>query len=387
MPTETQIHRTPIHEQIEAALRRELATLRPGEKLTSEVKLAKRFGVSVNTVREAITTFTHQGLVKRRAGRGTYILDQTAKQHVAIVGGVHPLYPRGTGFRYRVIEWLHGFFGDNGVRVHTYWARYATDNEPLEPMLDEFADNLRLGRIRGVVLTHGPFDARWRKLFADCRVPVVGGESSYRVVSDDLAMAREGARYLVAVGRRKLALLAGTEPLAEPAYEAAVQRRARGAFGDVLRQHGVAVREEWMRSDFFATAPGAGYAQFKEVWTAAPDKPDGLLVPDDILFNDVCAAILEMGIRVPEQLLIVAMANKNSGMLYPFPTVRMEYDPELFAEHLGQMLWQLMRQERVLEPNPSVSFEWVGADPQWWKQEQINLAKPPALAVKKEEVQ
>ena len=88
--------RHPIHEQIANLLREQIAKSRPGEQLDSESKFSRRFGVSVLSVREALSTLAHEGLVIRRHGSGTYVADRTAQQHVALMFGSHPLYSQST---------------------------------------------------------------------------------------------------------------------------------------------------------------------------------------------------------------------------------------------------------------------------------------------------
>jgi len=52
----------------------------PGTRLKSEPELAASLGVSRATLREAMRTFEGQGLIRRRQGVGTFVLDQ--KQNI-----------------------------------------------------------------------------------------------------------------------------------------------------------------------------------------------------------------------------------------------------------------------------------------------------------------
>lgn len=50
---------------------------KPGEKLLSEPDLARKLGVSRATLREAMRAFEGQGLIRRRQGVGTFIVNHT----------------------------------------------------------------------------------------------------------------------------------------------------------------------------------------------------------------------------------------------------------------------------------------------------------------------
>ncbi len=63
-----------IQDQLSALI----SKMKPGDKLPSEPQLAKQFGVSRATLREAMRAFETQGLLLRRQGSGTYIMQPPA---------------------------------------------------------------------------------------------------------------------------------------------------------------------------------------------------------------------------------------------------------------------------------------------------------------------
>lgn len=65
-----------VYSQIAKFLREEIvAHCRPGACLPSEHELACRFGVNRHTVRRAVDDLVAAGLLERRRGKGTYVLD------------------------------------------------------------------------------------------------------------------------------------------------------------------------------------------------------------------------------------------------------------------------------------------------------------------------
>ena len=60
-----------IHDQIKANIENE--TYKIGDRLPSERELAKQFGVSRMTLRQAIQTLADEGILERKIGSGTYV--------------------------------------------------------------------------------------------------------------------------------------------------------------------------------------------------------------------------------------------------------------------------------------------------------------------------
>lgn len=66
---------TPVYAQLAAVVRRRIAdeTYPPGSRLPAESALAKSFGVSPMTARQAIGVLAQEGLVRRVQGSGTFV--------------------------------------------------------------------------------------------------------------------------------------------------------------------------------------------------------------------------------------------------------------------------------------------------------------------------
>ncbi|TVM35053.1 FadR/GntR family transcriptional regulator [Oceanidesulfovibrio marinus] len=62
--------------------------LAPGDRLPAERRLAEAFGVSRNSVREAIRVLTNQGLIISKVGSGTYVADVQGEEFAAALAGV-----------------------------------------------------------------------------------------------------------------------------------------------------------------------------------------------------------------------------------------------------------------------------------------------------------
>ncbi|MFP4371997.1 MAG: GntR family transcriptional regulator [Halanaerobium sp.] len=67
----------PIYEQVIEEIKKEIVRgeLKPGAKLPSQRKLARKIDVNPNTVQRAYREMEQRGLVETKRGRGTFIRD------------------------------------------------------------------------------------------------------------------------------------------------------------------------------------------------------------------------------------------------------------------------------------------------------------------------
>lgn len=68
-----------LYEQITDRLRHYVSTLASGQQLPTEADLVDRFQVSRSTVRKAIQQLVSEGMLSRRAGKGTFVTMSTPK--------------------------------------------------------------------------------------------------------------------------------------------------------------------------------------------------------------------------------------------------------------------------------------------------------------------
>src|SRR6478735_6983235 len=88
--TSPRVRRAGLIEQVAERFRLEVVSGRwsVGERIPTEAALVAQFGVGRNTVREAVQSLVHAGLLRREQGRGTFVisaseLDGTLERQLA----------------------------------------------------------------------------------------------------------------------------------------------------------------------------------------------------------------------------------------------------------------------------------------------------------------
>ena len=332
----------PAHLQISEAVRNLIlgGKLAPGERIPSTHELAKLWRAHVPAVHAALTTLVKEDLLVRVPGSGTFVTDHAGQRFVALAAlfseAIHD-----SDYQARVFRLVDSILRERGFQT----CHYVKPN--YSEAWADFRKDIASGRLSGAA-----FFAMWARELGDALqqkgIPFIGPHEQpiNFVYVDYETMARDGARYLVERGCRKIAFMGGDLP---------------ASFRAVLGEAGVPIHEPWLRSAVSPHVPGAGWEQFRELWAARDEKPDGLLVLDDVLFRDVALGILNSHIRVPDQLQVVTHSNKGSGLAYPFPVALLEIDPREVAEATVEMLMQLMRKETVREPVRSIQARLIPA--------------------------
>jgi len=301
----------------------------PGGKMPPLHALSATLGVSPTTLRTAQALLVKEGWLDVRHGSGVYATARVAQRTVAIVSEMDLLHPRATPFVSEVARLLRGALTQRGLRTELYVGTVIPWSDAKDPTCKRFFEDFDAGRLDGVAVVNAPREEPW--LSQERKSATFWVSLPCDVLTPDAKqLIGLGVRQLRAQGCRRVAMLGwGGGSLPE-------------VFRAAARESGVETRDGWLRTDFHPWLTAAGWDEFREAWSAYPDKPDGLLILDDGLFTEAAIAIDELHIRVPDQLRVVTHANKGAGVRYPFPVTLLQNDPALAAAILETKLLNLM---------------------------------------------
>jgi DNA-binding transcriptional regulator YhcF (GntR family) len=365
-PLRKQLLHDRLADQLRASLR---DNGRPGQRLESEAVMARNAGVSIVTLRNAMLILEREGLIERSPGRGTFVSappepgtlnqepstkNQELSSHLAIYCGGELFSPHPSYFYLGAVSALRRLFTEQNLVSQVYFNhREIEDREVTGPMVEagdtcpEFTQAVAERRIKAAAFLSGGADCSWSQSLLAQGVPRVGTFGfDVGVTTDWAAMGQLGAQQLVARGCRRLALIAwaGFERL-----PLATRTDLVGGFCKEIQRLGLTLNEAWIRHDLASDHEGAGWEDLREIWNSGAEKPDGLVVADDMMLDDVARAAAELSIAIPSDLRIVSHVNRGAVYAAPFPVDRLELDPVEFGQTLGKLLLQRLRGETPKE--------------------------------------
>jgi DNA-binding LacI/PurR family transcriptional regulator len=312
-----------------AHLRQRIVTgeWQPRERLPTRRELSEQFGVSSVTTQQALSRLVAEGFVVPRGTHGTFVAAEPPHLgHYAVV------FPETAAQIMRNHFWLamqhaaRTLMQGEGLRLKCYYGTTASDiiAEDHTPLLDDIMAH----RLAGLVFVTSP----WR--YAE--TPVLDEPGIARVaitptpnrfpkiatVSLGASMVEKSLDYLLERGRRQVAVLAPPQTpdtWGEP-------------FMKALAARGMSTRPYWRQILSPGAPDGARPCLHLMLHAGQSDRPDGLVIADDNLVTMATAGIVDAGVRVPQDLEVVAHTN------FPWPT------PSLVpVRHLGYDAGEVLR--------------------------------------------
>lgn len=307
-PNASSPKRTPLYLQLVSELRAELARKLPGDRLGTESDYARRFSVSVFTVRQALQVLGNEGLIEKRQGSGSYIAERPQGQkHVALLMNVDLSSPNLSPYYLHSLYLMRGALSSRGISHRTYLGNLPLGSLP-GPLAEcpELYEDAALNRLSCV---YGVFTGRglgWRAPFDQRGIPVY---DRWRDHDEQKQPAIHAAfSYFRERGRHRIAAIGwqhphdGSEAFRDPLHRAA-------------EEYGLTLDEVFIACDANGWEPGMGWERLRDIWRSSSVKPDALFIGDEMIYADCQRAILELGISVPDQL---AVALKSSDIFPPF---------------------------------------------------------------------
>lgn len=348
--------------------------LQPGEPLPAHGELCEQVGVSHVTMQRILSSLAREGWIVRYRRRGTFVaetLPDVRNQVIAVIarGGFEE---QREGFDRLVFRAIHRIFQEAEQQFRLYPEHVAappkSEDQPRLSLDDALISDIESGRVEGLLLVRpadgmSNIDATFRQRLIDHGVPVVAVNAwaplpyaASTCCVDYHALYDRAFGIMQVAERRRIGLLCQSqdetvvaETLLAAAHRAA---RGRGIEGDIvhLPLKGPLVEE-------------TGHRAISEYLDGKRPPLDGLVISDDVLAKGVASALVRRGVTVPESMLVVTQGNKGSGLTYPLPFIRLEFDIDKLLRTAWEQFVQFKRGYRstrgriMIPPDPCVPPE------------------------------
>jgi DNA-binding LacI/PurR family transcriptional regulator len=314
----------PLYLQIIQDLRERILRehLPPGARIGSQAELASRYGVSLITVKKAVADLIKEGVLYSRMGKGTYVAARPAEFRLSrtkAIGVV--LTDLSSPFFSLIVKGVEEAAAENGYTI--LLSNSANHAGKEEQQIRHFID---LG-VAGLVIASMTHDYSVPDTLRDLRekefpfvmVSYSPDPAISRVGTDHYLGARMATDHLVQLGYSRIGYVNGEQG------NLVGEERRRG-YEDALASHGLQSPPEF-RYRLRLRGEQNDYRSGREIGeqcARSKQRPDALFVYNDLAALGIEHALVQQGVRIPEDIAVVGFDDIGPAeyALVPLTTVR-----------------------------------------------------------------
>ena len=343
-----------LHVQLHNQLRRLIVSgrWRFGERVPTEMQLARHLDISRTTVRIATQRLEVEGMIKRRAGRGTFVVyqpgDRAANRAIGyLTCSFH------NEIHTSILSSAQTELRSAGYQVIFSNSRDRDDEARILRQLldDEVAGLMLWANAKPTAATLSILGE-----YMEREIPIVfmdraiEGICADYVASDNFGGAYDLARHLIELGHRRIVPLMPNIDDLQP-----VNERLRG-YTTALREQGIYANEPWRISppqrhefhetDIYSLVGAQGRHVIRQVESFADIEgpmPTALVCINDILAIIAISALGNMGYAVPGDVSVVGFDDISMASHIGVPLTTASQDAYELGKVASQMLLERLR--------------------------------------------
>ena len=312
-PTAPKNGRPPVSKgEIVLAIRRRITSGEwgPGRRLPTHRELRRELSANIVTVGRAIDSLRLDGFLDTQGRRGTFVsMHPPHLSRYALVFASHPLEPNWTRQWEALAKEAATLHHDRPVEISVYYD-VDVDRRGTSGDFERLTEDVLAHRLAGLVFASHPWVVAKTPILDEPGIPrvaLMNPDTDYpsvaAVVFGDTLIER-ALDYLVAQGRKRLAVL--TVPMKAAEHTQRIRRQAAA--------RGLETRPYWIQSVGTGTPHSTQAIVHLMMRDGQVDRPDALLVTDDNLVEYATAGLVDAGVRVPTDMDVVVHCN------FPWPT-------------------------------------------------------------------
>lgn len=316
----------------------------PGSRIPTRSELEKRFRASSVTVQRALDRLTKDGFVCSKGRLGTFVSERPP--HLGHYAVIFPRLPQQG-------RWSQAWaaFRDAAVSLQEKGSCrmsffYAGSGPADNADYHELVSCIQAKRVAGLIFASHPYPLEGTPVLDEPGIPRVAIMSKaavpgvVAVAHDQTGFMDRAMDYLKERGRRRVALVV-------PAFSGANSNEFCTRMSAGLAARGMETRRHWTQAvNLYAPEWAVNTMELLMCRTNA-DRPDGLIISDDHLVEHTTAGLVAAGVRVPEEMDVVAHCNYPLATHSAVPTKFLGYDARQTVPMCVRIIDRLRRGEPV----------------------------------------
>jgi len=298
--------------------------LKPGSRVITRQELGEIFNASAMTVQQALGRLVADGFVVARGNAGTFVSEHPP--HLARYALVFPYSPGNSSW-----SRFYGALSDEAIQVGrsraiVFESFYELDGHPDREDYQKLLREVQAHRLAGIIFATQPSHLVGTPLLDEPDLPRVAIMSERfaslvptipRVSPDHASFINQAADFFLSRGRKKIAFIM------------LAQADDAGMDTQIVK----AIEDRGMRTELcWQQAVCSGHPQWARnivqmLLRGSPsERPDGLLISDDNFVEHAIRGMIDSGLKVPDDLDVVAHCNFPWPVPSSVPVQRLGFD-------------------------------------------------------------
>jgi DNA-binding LacI/PurR family transcriptional regulator len=328
----------PLYRQVAESIREEILSgkLAKGDQLESHHELVRRHGVSLITIKRALSELAREGLLYSRAGKGTYVsgtpknVELTRHRAIGLV-----LSDLKSPFFSLIVQSVEDHASRHGFSLLLSSSSEQIDKE--ERQIRKFRSMGVSGLIIASMTHEGKAGRQLRELHASgfpfVMVSYLRDPDISCVGTDHEAGGYVATMHLIETGHSRIGCING-----EPGNLVGDLRRA--GYRRAMADSGLPVNDAWeyrlrRRGEWFDYS--SGY-EIGVRFAASGDRPHAMFVYNDLSALGFEQAVLDAGLTVPDDVAIVGFDGIERGEYAPVPLTTIRQSTDAIGERAVAVL-------------------------------------------------
>lgn len=334
------------YQTVLTSLKRRIETqeLGAGEKLPSESELIEQFGVSRNSVRQAIGELAKVGLVESRHGIGTFVRKSDTRQTMLI--GMVCLRLSSYIFP-RIIQGCNRILQKNryDLLLQESWYDLREERRALMGFQERGVDGIILIPVNGADNENNSEIVHRIESDGTAIVLLDNEYLSYEfssVLLDDQAAGYTAAEHLWELGHREIGVLFSSN------YRPKVMRKE--GVTKFLREAGASINDDYIIGIDGQVSPFHTYGQIRRLFSGTTRLPTGVVCSSDDEALMFIHQARKHGFRIPQDISVVSFDNSDVSKVTQPRLTTIDHPSEYMGEIAATHLIDRIRRREAIGP-------------------------------------